>query len=228
MHGSRARIFLLLFLAGAAAVAVYASAAQARGSRPAKTATTVTYVFSTADNEINGSFNQGWWSNTVTNSDANTNYIAGNLGSQNWRDYFSFSIGALTNPCTPQSAYLTITDPGTGAGPTSLTYGLFDVFTPATVLAQKHNNPNSTVYGDLGSGTNYGTYLLPTSPVGTYTLFLNANGLNAIKTAHANHAAYFSLGGALINAPANSYLMGFTGGSPVTLTVTFPKLCLVG
>src|SRR5262249_14755396 len=160
------------------------------------------------------------------NSNSNTNYFVSTLTGQLAHDYFSFYIGALTNPCPPQSAYLTISDPGTGTGAASLTYGLFDVATPAATLANKNANPHALIYGDLGSGTNYGIYVLPTAPVGPYTLSLNGNGLNALKTAHSNHAAYFSVGGALIGAPANSYLMGFTGGFPVTLTANYPKLCL--
>ena len=109
-----------------------------------------------------------------------------------------------------------------------MTYGLFDVLTPAAVLAAKGDNPNEPIYIDLGSGVSYGTYSLSTSPAGAYTLYLNGNGLSAIASAHANHATFFSLGGSLIGAAYNSYLMAYTGERPVTLTATFPKLCRVG
>jgi len=217
--------FLGAFLAVAALAGLLAARSEARSARGTATPT---YVFSTAVNELDGNFNEGWWSDAFANSHSNSNYVAGNFVGGSQRDYFSFDITSLRNPCVPLSGYLTVSDPGSGSGASNLTYGLYDVSTSAATLAAKENNPNVAIYNDLGSGVNYGVYSLSTSPSGPYTLTLNANGLQAIANAHAAHATFFTVGGTLIGAPAGTaFIMGFTGGSPVTLTATFPRACRV-
>ncbi len=117
-----------------------------------------------------------------------------------------------------------------GSGSPSFTYGLFDVTTnPVTLNQTFGNNPNTTIYNDLGSGVQYGQYVLSTATGPAFQLSLNQAGLNAISLAHQSHLPYFSIGGALINPPAgdNQDLFGSSGGNVVTLTVASSKLCKV-
>jgi hypothetical protein len=39
--------------------------------------------------------NQGWWSDIDGNSNFNSNYITGQLGSTQFRNFFSFDLSAL-------------------------------------------------------------------------------------------------------------------------------------
>ncbi len=199
--------------------------------------TTTTYTFSTATNPINCSANQGWWSIESTNNDCNANYFTGYTPSFGHTDrgYAAFDISASTNPCPPSSAYLSVpTGEGNQAagfgGPSTVSLGLFDVATDLVTVSEKDNNPNSTIYTDLGTGTMYGgPYTLSTSVgFGTFTLSLNQAGRNALFQAKANHQQYFPIGMGLINPPAGeAWLFGNTGYAPITMTVTYPKLCKV-
>jgi hypothetical protein len=197
--------------------------AQAR----ATSTTTATVVLSTATNQIiPGANNSGWWSPQESNTNANDIYFVGNCCSHDNHNFFTFSFSSVTNPCGPVSAYLTVPR-GTASGPSSLTYRLFDVSTAATVLNTRANNPNSTIYADLGSGTTYGTYSLSTAGGPAFTLPLNSSALAALGAAQSAHAAWFSIGGALIGGSVGNFLFGSTSGEAVTLTLNFPKLCRV-
>jgi hypothetical protein len=187
---------------------------------------------------INGFWNQGWWSDNVTNDNENTNHIAGTFfaGGDRWRDYFTFDITALNaHPCTtPQSATLRADAGGgsfwdLGIGPLFVTYRLYGVATDPFVLSQKDNNPDATIFNDLGSGPIYGSYVLPTFTFGgTFSLNLNLTALNAIAAAKTNGEQYFSLGGSLVPQPADTaWVMGFTGNIPATLTVNWPFICRI-
>jgi hypothetical protein len=149
-------------------------------------------------------------------------------------NFFTFSLSATTNPCTPLSAVLHVPQASGGnqalfsTGPSSLVYDLFDVTTSPTTL-NTFAGPNASIYSDLASGTLYGSYTLSTAVSGgTFNLALNANALTAIGAAKQAGAAYFSIGGAIVPEPSSNYnfLYGFSG-SVVTLTLTYPRLCKV-
>ena len=240
---------LLVALASAAVVAVLALPAGAAsptgpqwgtgGSAPGKAQVGIqSTTIGTDVNMINGSFNQGWWSDNVGNSNSNTNHIAGTFfaGGDRWRNYFTFDITALSaHPCaTPQSATLRA-DAGVGSfadlaiGPLFVTYTLYGVTTDPFVLSQKDNNPDAAIFGDLGSGPIYGSFTLPTFTAGgTFAFTLNTTARNAIAAAKANGVQYFSLGGSLVPQPADTaWVMGFTGGVPAQLTINWPFLCRI-
>jgi hypothetical protein len=199
--------------------------------------TSTTYTFSTAVSEINCGFNEGWWTaGSATNEDCNTNYLTGNDSAFGYVNggYAMFDITSTTNPCMPASAYLSVpAHEGShvfyGSGPTSASLGLFDVATAPVTLAEKDNNPNAVISTDLRGGTMYGgPYTLPTTTTsGTFTLNLNSAGLNGLQQAKLNGRQYFSIGMGLIGAPDHTWLFGFSGGEPITLTVMYPKLCRV-
>lgn len=198
--------------------------------------TTVTYTFSTAVKELNCNQNQGWWSaGTATSNDCNNNYLTGNDSSFGYVNggYATFSIAALTNPCMPFSAYLSVpaaegSNAFYGSGPTSVSLGLFDVSTPPFALSEKDNNPNAVISNDLRSGTMFGgPYTLPTTTDGgTFYLDLNGAGLNALFQAKRNGLSYASVGMGLIGAPDHTWLFGFSGDT-ITLTATYPRACRV-
>jgi hypothetical protein len=203
------------------------------GRAGAAQATTNVYVFSTATSQFYPpGNNQGWWGEAggITGTNVNDNYYVGwGANNKRYNDYFTFDIGSFTNPCVPQSAYLTVKRGLGGGGAPTVTYSLHDVSTFPLTLAQKANGPNQTIYNDLGSGTSYGSYVLPTAGGSPFTLNLNANGLNAIHLYEQAHAQFFSVGGSLGSPPAGQFLFASTGGggSAVTLTVVIPKLCKV-
>jgi hypothetical protein len=242
--------FAAAALAGLAAVALLAGGAGAAAPKPVTTApsgalavpsavtATTGHTFYTTDSVIYCNANQGWWRAAFDgqglNNNCNTNYILirNYPGFSSYNNFFTFDLSAWTNPCAIQSAYLTINSAGGGYanGGSSLSYGLFDVSTDPWTLNNKAvgGGSNATIYNDLGSGTMYGgPYSLSVSTVNTWwNLYLNQAGLNALMAAHQNHQQYFSIGGSLINPPANSYLFN-ASGAVIGLTVVWSKLCKV-
>ena len=139
------------------------------------------------------------------------------------------------HPCAhPQSATVRVKR-GLGDGADFLTYSIYGVDTDPFVLSQKVNNPDASIFNDLGSGPLYGSYFLPTSFAGsgaTFTLSLNSTALNAIAAAKAKGDMFFSIGGSIVPQPLEGevFLMGQTGhmaGSPIAarLTVNWPFIC---
>ena len=193
----------------------------------------------TATSEINGYKNQGWWSSNTTNSNSNTNYETGSSESHVLvRAYFTFDITGINVMCASSTAYLSIPS-GFGSvyggygGPDPVQLSLYDVSTDPITLSHKVNNPNLTIYNDLGSGTLYGSSWQSTSASGTtFTPGLNRAGVSAILAARQGQQQYFSIGTAITNPLITSsyqysyaFLFGFTGSSPVTLTVISPGVC---
>ena len=147
-----------------------------------------------------GTRNQGWWSPTDGNANNNASYIVGSLsvGNTNFQfnNFFTFLLPEELGTIT--SANLLV-ERGVGTGPADLTYNLWDVSTPASVLNDKANNlPNAAIYNDLGSGTSYGSFLVSTSGNSTDILnfSLNANALADLNT-HISDGGFFSIGGSI-------------------------------
>jgi hypothetical protein len=201
------------------------------------------YTLSTATNELHPpSPNQGWWSleDATFGSDTLPNYVAGTdgvlPGTNHYRNFFTFDLSAVGNPCVASSAVLNVeaaygNQAELASGPFSLAYGLYDVSTSVTALNNKSANPNSVIYNDLGSGTSYGgPYTLSTAVSNTtvFHLSLNANARLALAQAKGSAAHFFSIGGAIVPTPsaANNFLFG-NSDAPATLSVTYPKLCRV-
>jgi hypothetical protein len=223
----------VLVLPGAAVTATGGPHWGTAGSAPAASAVInpgSNTVLSTADNPINGFWNQGWWSTTDANGNSNVNYIAGSLApARTFRDYFTFDITAL-NPsrCPLRSATLNV-ERGTGSGAAVLNYQLFEVTTDPVALSDKGLNPNAAIFTDLGDGPVYGSYNLPTTGGPNFNLALNATGIAALVAAVTNGDQWFTVGGSLVPQPVagDVYLMGFTGSTPATLTVNWPILCRI-
>jgi hypothetical protein len=225
MARKRALGGVAVFLAAVALAGVGAGA-----TVQAASATTGTFVFSTASAQLYPpGNNSGWWGEAGAFGSANTNdnYYVGWSGASRYNDYFTFDISSLTNPCVPASAYLTVPRGGGGGGASSVVYYLHDVTSSPIALATKANGPSQSIYNDLGGGGLYGSYSLPTATGPAFTLNLNSTALNDLYTAKHLGASYFSVGGSLEGAPSGQYLLHSSEGNAVTLTVTYSKICKV-
>lgn len=221
MASFRPLVVLVVLISAAAAI----TAARAGATTPA----TVTYTLSTASNEItSGTRNQGFWcKDPFPSSDTNDDYFTGNANGISCNDYFTFSLGGYANPCTVESAVLNI-PAFEGSDTGTKTLGLFDVSTDPFTLAAKHNNPSTTLYNDLGTGTMYGSYSVDTGVGGTFHLALNPTGLAALQQAKVTHQSYFSLGGSITDQLAGDFLFSLSTAGNVTLSLTIDRLCKAG
>jgi len=176
-----------------------------------------TQTFSTAQSEITpGISNQGWWSGTFSNSTGNDNYFAGQLSGNDLRDYFTFDLSSIAGQgLVVTGATLDMTKFGcySDTGRPFQTYDLWDVSTPAAVLNNESSSPNSSIWADLGSGKNYGSFPIAvdnTIDNNTLALGLNGNAISDINTfigTGGNH--YFSIGGDIPVVPEFGTLFGF-------------------
>lgn len=180
-------------------------------------------TFSTSDSQfIEGYNNQGWW-NTFTsnfdyNSNDNDNYLTGKLSQTVYRSFFTFDISALKN--LPISSATLKIQRFEGSGNPMHTLGLFDVSTPAKQLNQKANNPDMSIYNDLGSGKSYGTFQVNSAGDSDEILSFTLNS-DAIADINASDEKYFSIGAALLNDLTSpyQYLFAFSNNTPAQLVV---------
>ena len=183
-----------------------------------------TVTLSTNQSEFNpGTPNQGWWSPGENNDNFNDNYGVGSTAGEphDHHNFFTFDLTGLSG--TVVSATLNLqrycgnkeSDPSCGfapGGPAKLPYDLWDVSTDPATLNAKSNSPNFGIYDDLGSGVNYGEYLMRTS--GNPDRILNfALDPAAIAAINAAEGGYFSIGGAIplssiVPEPSTLVMMG--------------------
>ena len=106
-------------------------------------------------------------------------------------------------------------DPSCGiapGGPAKLPYNLWDVSTDPATLNARSNNPNFAIYNDLGSGVNYGAFVLKTKGDPNHILSLDLDPA-AIAAINAAEGGFFSIGGAIplssiVPEPSTFILMG--------------------
>jgi hypothetical protein len=164
-----------------------ACAAVAMAGIPGAAQAAVTQTFSTSQSEFtSGARNQGWWSSTDDNFDSNDNYIAGQFNGVTVRDFFTFD---LSSACPASSVTLQLTR-FTQTVP--LTFSLFEVSTPAPTL-NANVGTSQTIFDDLGSGTSFGSFPVPTGGSADVLSFpLNSAGVAAYNAARGG---FFSIGG---------------------------------
>jgi hypothetical protein len=146
----------------------------------------------------------GWWDNTGTHSATNKNYAVGN-GSALVRDYFVFNLAGVSG--TVVGATLNIFNPVNGQSGTLRTWSVFDVSTPIVNLMAT-NSGQTSIYADLGSGTNLGNNTGPQTNNTVLSTSLNAAGLAYIQSGLGGMIAF---GGDYVGATSNNYLYGFSG-----------------
>ncbi|MBH8573920.1 PEP-CTERM sorting domain-containing protein [Nostocaceae cyanobacterium CENA369] len=181
-------------------------------------------TLSTSDSQLTEGYNnQGWW-NTYTsnfdyNSNDNDNYLTGKLSKTVYRSFFTFDVSVLKN--RPISSATLKIQRFQGSGYSTHTLGLFDVSTPAIALNQKVNNPDLSIYDDLGSGKSYGNFKVTSFGDKNEVLNFSLNS-NAIADINAKDEKYFSIGAALLGdlKPAYQYLFAYSADTPVKLVVT--------
>ena len=172
-----------------------------------------TLFFNTSDSQFTpGVDNQGWWGNVATNNDPNDDYITGSFTSQanETRSFFTFDLSSLSQ--TALSATLEVVRYRYSSPDPSETLGLFDVTTDAATL-NNNTGPDAAIFADLGSGTTYGTFVIPAysfSNTETLTFPLNAGAIANINAS----TGFFSIGGALLSLnPSNNYEFVFNTAS---------------
>jgi len=172
-----------------------------------------TITYDTSQGEFtSGTFNQGWWSPTASNTDTNSNIGVGTQGLDSHNNFFTFDIGGPIAADPVVSATLRINDVGGGGTGFPFIYSLFDVSTDAATL-NNNNGTSASIFNDLGSGNMYGSVMLTGDPTSPFDIVLNANAVNDMNAAVIPGALVpFSIGGTLspvtVPEPATLALLG--------------------
>jgi PEP-CTERM motif len=154
----------------------------------------------------------GWYDSTGLHDPTNVNYIAGDLGGNEFRDWFIFDLTSLVGQ-TILSASLALANPSGGYTSLDATenYALFDVSTSPATLALGGSGLVG-IFNDLGTGTSFGSRTVSAADNNTTVLTaFNAAGLSALNAAIGGS---FALGGAVttltLGGPTE-FIFGFTG-----------------
>ncbi len=170
-------------------------------------------IRNTSDNPFDpGVRNQGWWSLENPSLTTNQNYSTGTK--ENLRSFFTFDldIPELAGR-TIVSAKLELTAFGT-FGDATETLGLFDVSTDAA-LVNNNTGINAAIFDDLGSGTSYGAFEVPTTSSIELDLFSFDLNTDAISDLNDAIGGFFTVGGALLSrSDGIDVLFTNSGGVP--------------
>ena len=150
----------------------------------------------------NHGLNQGWWSATYENTEANDNHFTGTPnGGADWlNSFYVFDLSYLAG-AQATAATLVLNDNGEeGSPPFNLSF--WDVTTPAATLVDT-DGTSAAIYNDLGSGIEYGSLsygggVTYPGPSGTITVTLDAAALAAINA----DGGYFAIGATLTPSSA--------------------------
>jgi hypothetical protein len=194
------------------------------------------YVRSTLDGAIDaGVPNQGWYSDTLSNIDANSNVITGTHGGpgetqvvpHTYRSFFTFDLSGVSGVVT--SATLQVERGRVPLDTPTGTVELFDVSTDPLVL-NDNAGIDLAVFGDLGSGISYGVFEVAAEEPCEFFCYdstlesfsLGAAGLAAIN---ASLGSYFSIGATLTSddGVGTNHLFGQVSTAAVLDLVTIPE-----
>jgi hypothetical protein len=160
----------------------------------------------------------GWYVRSGGHNAGNRNYVAG-LDDQ-YRNIFVLDMASLSGTVT--SAQLTINQANNcgNTGGEKLTYRMYDVTTPASLVAATHQGATQ-IFDDLGTGTLLGQKLI-TEDNTDVVVDLNAAGLEALSAAAGGQ---FAIGGTYAQPAAKTTLTSAPNtdtkpGEAVTLTAT--------
>ncbi len=180
------------------------------------------YTFTTDQSHFTpGTYNQGWWSNTLGNGNTNQNVKAGGVTNFQTRNFFTFDLSSMSlapNEKIVHAAFYGETDKVKVAGGPFETYALYDVSTDAATL---NNNVgvNLAIYDDLGTGDSYGSQNFFATDNSYFLMELNEFAFEDLMTAQGG---YFSLGGALLtlgNTGVGEHVFGSSGEKPFYLDI---------
>ena len=162
----------------------------------------------------------GWYRSDGHHDEFNENTFTGDLGLE-YRSFYVWDLPTLTNPVTSAridfdlqySLGVWSTVPQTGR--------MFDVSTSSSTLTQTDGGGTGhAIFGDLGSGTSYGDFVI--SEADNLTLFsvqLNQAGLDAINSASGRP---FSIGMSNVSPYQQSFLfssISFRGSQQLVLSM---------
>jgi hypothetical protein len=154
----------------------------------------LTYNTSEGAFSVGSTKDQGWWSPTAFNVDANDSYFVGRSGVDLFNNFFTFNLSTLDLTGKQiVSATLEVTRFET-TGDLPHTYQLFDVLTPAAIL-NLNTGSNAGIFADLGSGTSFGSFSIGPG-LGTDLLSFSLNAA-AFADIAAKAGDFFSIGGTL-------------------------------
>ena len=172
-------------------------------------------------------FNQGWYSSgtgvgaAVISGTANTNYVAGALGQNNYRDFFSFDTHSLlaadlASGISSAQFVVTLFDKS-GTGPVKF------VLSQTTQSSADFNNNthdglniNNPLYNDLADGLSNPAMLL-----GSSTLVLPSGATQL--TVDLNSQAFALIDGAYLHTPGGDNQVFTIGGSLVEERQAVPE-----
>lgn len=161
-------------------------------------------ITTTAGTFFAANTDSGWYDSNFSHNAGNKNYIVGTCcGKENFNNYFTFDLSSVTG--TVLSASLKLQSYSVNS---NLTYQLFDVLSPLSTV--KSSGTNSSVYYDLMSGANFGSYAFNTGMNNTFqNIQLNATGISALNNAVGGD---FAIGGTVAAVPeAETYAMLLVG-----------------
>lgn len=184
-------------------------------------------VLTTSQSQFDpGVNNQGWWRAEpgvgAGNVDSNDWYFTGETSLGVFRGFLTFDLSALTASDNIIGAVLNLTRfLSSGINEPTETLGLFDVATDAATL-NSNDGFSSAIFNDLGSGSSYGTFIVPGQgdPSDVLTFVLNGT---ALADLNASKSGFFSIGMDLLSQGGEDGLFSFSGDGGIqelTLQVT--------
>lgn len=178
------------------------------GPPPARAA----FILNTFDSQFDyGVDNQGWWSATTGNDTYNDNYVVSMYGTDTIRNFFTFDLRSVDLAGqTIVSATLQLRRGGGQGAPTE-TLSFHHVATDAATL-NANNGTSEAIYNDLGDGTLYGSFEVPTAGNSEELVSFPLNAAAIADITALAGSGFFSLGGSLPDS-STGYLFGFTGGN---------------
>lgn len=147
-----------------------------------------------------GATDQGWYDDSGSHTPGNVNYLVGVEGalSTEYRNFFVFDTSSVVGTITSAKlrAYNIDSPPGSWFGfnspNPSETWTLFDIVTSLAALTAGTGGLGA--FGDLGSGTTYGSQSVSSADNGAFVeVTLNAAALSALNAA----GGLVGMGGAL-------------------------------
>jgi hypothetical protein len=147
---------------------------------------------------------RGWYSSAGSHAPTIDNYLAGNFGADEYRNFFAFDLSTVTDTVT--SAVLRLLNPfATGTETYEVSYYAGTV---ATLIG---GTGGVTAFADLGDGPVLGLATIGPGDNGSpIDIALNGTALSLIDAA----TSLFAFGGrvATIDAPGDEYVFGNSGG----------------
>jgi hypothetical protein len=157
-----------------------------------------------------GTLNQGWWATGAGHSayTSNSNTYMGVLGGDVLRSFYTFDLSNIKGNIVGATFRTTAS---AGAGST-VNLGLWDVTSDAKTV-NANIDKNAAIYADLGSGINYGDYVITTPSSIEKKLTLNAQALKDLNAT----LKYFTIGAAV---NSGQFLFSSTGANFLDLEVS--------